>query len=242
MGHAAKPKAALTIGERLVQYAKAEKGWNKTQLAAKLEVSYETLRKWVTGEIAPNRNRTAQIADILGVTVEWITHGTLPSDGPELGEGVTVSERSGKPHIAGSIAVALMNVTPSMGHGIAFPQHEEVVTNMAVNEQWLRRNASFSAPENLSLVTGRGDSMAPTFHDGDVLMVDRGISDVKVDGVYALALNDELYIKRLQRRIDGTVLMISDNSNYPPQSITELQREHFRVMGRVVMAWNARRL
>lgn len=142
----------------------------------------------------------------------------------------------------GTISIALMNVHAAMGSGAVAPEHEEVVQRMVLSEPWLRRNAAFSKSDNLALVTGIGDSMAPTFHDGDVLMVDRGISDVKVDAVYVLSLKDELYIKRLQRRPDGSVLMISDNKSYEPYLIVNGERDMFRVLGRVVLAWNAKRM
>lgn len=129
-----------------------------------------------------------------------------------------------------------------MGNGAHAPEHDEVVTHMDISEQWLRRNATFTKPENLALITGYGDSMQPTYSDGDVLLVDRGVNDVRVDAIYVLALAEELYIKRLQRRPDGTVLMISDNKAYEPYAITNGKRDQFRVLGRVVMAWNARRM
>jgi phage repressor protein C with HTH and peptisase S24 domain len=75
-----------------------------------------------------------------------------------------------------------------------------------------------------------------------VLLVDRGVSEVKLDAVYVLSLHDELYIKRLQRRPDGALLMISDNDKYPPYVIENKDRDAFRVEGRVLLAWNARKL
>lgn len=140
------------------------------------------------------------------------------------------------------ISIPLLNVAASMGRGLYQPEHDEVVRSMTINRAWLRRSASFTAFENLALLTGYGDSMKGTFEDGDLLLVDRGVREVKFDAVYVLALNDELYIKRLQRRPDGSVLMISDNKAYEPYLITDREREKFRVLGRVVLAWNAKRL
>lgn len=128
-----------------------------------------------------------------------------------------------------------------MGSGADRSGTDEVVSQMVVDEAWLRRNCTFTAPENLALITGAGDSMRPTFEDGDALLVDRGVREVKVDAVYCLALNDELYVKRLQRRPDGAVVMISDNRAYDSYQI-QPRRDRLDVLGRVVMTWNARRL
>lgn len=129
-----------------------------------------------------------------------------------------------------------------MGHGIEQPSHENVVMSMVVDETWLRRHANFSNPDNLGILTGIGDSMQPTFEDGDPLLVDRAVNDVRLDAIYVLSLNDRLYIKRLQQRPDGAFVMISDNKSYESYVITDAEREKFQVLGRVVMVWNARKI
>lgn len=138
--------------------------------------------------------------------------------------------------------IPVLDVIGSMGSGVVLPEHEEAVERMTVTGAWLRRNVTATSPGNLSLITGYGDSMEGTFSDGDLLLVDCGINEIKIDAVYVLGLNDELYIKRLQRRPDGSVLMISDNKKYEPYLIQNGEREKFRVLGRVVLAWNAKKM
>lgn len=140
------------------------------------------------------------------------------------------------------IEIPVLDVVGSMGPGAMLPDHEEAVERMTVTGAWLRRNITASSPNNLALITGYGDSMEGTFNDGDLLLVDRGVTDIKIDGVFVLALNDELYIKRLQRRPDGSVLMISDNRKYEPYLIQNGERQKFQVLGRVVLAWNAKKM
>lgn len=141
-----------------------------------------------------------------------------------------------------TVVIPVLDVIGSMGPGAMLPDHEEAVERMTVTGAWLRRNITASSPNNLALITGYGDSMEGTFNDGDLLLVDRGVTDIKIDGVFVLALNDELYIKRLQRRPDGSVMMISDNKKYEPYLIQNGEREKFQVLGRVVLAWNAKKM
>lgn len=141
-----------------------------------------------------------------------------------------------------TVVIPVLDVVGSMGPGAVLPDHEEAVERMTVTGAWLRRNITASSPNNLALITGYGDSMEGTFNDGDLLLVDRGVTDIKIDGVFVLALNDELYIKRLQRRPDGSVLMISDNRKYEPYLIQNGERQKFQVLGRVVLAWNAKKM
>jgi hypothetical protein len=142
----------------------------------------------------------------------------------------------------GRVALSVLDVGASMGHGITRPAQENIVMNMIVDENWLRRHATFTSPDNLSIVTGIGDSMQPTFEDGDPLLVDVGVREIRLDAIYVLALHDELFIKRVQRKMDGSLVIISDNPRYAPQPIEESDRSTFQVLGRVVMAWNSRRI
>ena len=71
---------AQTIGERLRDFAAGPPlRWNQKRLATELGVSTETLRKWITGETAPNRARIARICEVLSVTPEWVAHGVSPA-------------------------------------------------------------------------------------------------------------------------------------------------------------------
>ena len=141
-----------------------------------------------------------------------------------------------------SFVVPVLDVSASMGRGFLQPENDAIITRMTVTAAWIRRNVNVSRPECLALISAYGDSMEGTFNDGDLLLVDRCVNDIKIDAVYVLALNDELYIKRLQRRPDGSVLMISDNKKYEPYLIQNGEREKFQVLGRVLLAWNARKL
>ena len=113
---------------------------------------------------------------------------------------------------------------------------------MVINEQWLHRMADYERPEDLALITAEGDSMHPTFDDGDVLLVNRGVADVRNDGVYVMQLESEHFVRRVQRQFDGSLLMISDNAKLPTQVVPREDRTRFNVLGRVIMAWNARRM
>lgn len=66
-----------TVGNRIEALA-AQKGLpGGKELAALFGVSYETLRRWRGGGIAPNRNRAARISEVLGVPEEVFMHGVV---------------------------------------------------------------------------------------------------------------------------------------------------------------------
>ncbi|EON13128.1 S24 family peptidase [Pandoraea sp. SD6-2] len=145
--------------------------------------------------------------------------------------------------LADEIEIPRFDVRASMGNGFPMPDYDNVVEQIRVTRTWVRDTLpNVSSPRNLALLPAFGDSMEGTFNDGDLLWVDRGVVDVKVDAIYVLALRDELYVKRLQRRPDGSILMISDNKKYEPYLIQNGEREKFKILGRVVYAWRGTKL
>lgn len=161
----------------------------------------------------------------------------------ETGNAVSEARHAYRAGRADSVEVPVFDVTPSMGRGSMQPEHDTVLGQVQLSREWVRHNLSISSPAKLAMLTAYGDSMAPTFADGDMLLVDRGVGDVKLDAVYVLALNDELYVKRVQRRItDGAVIIKSDNPLYDPVILDNGERNALQVLGRVVWAWNGRKL
>lgn len=147
--------------------------------------------------------------------------------------------RKDKPDI---LQVPVMNAEFSMGSGIYQPERDAIIDFMRLSMPWVRSQLVITKPDALRVVIGLGDSMSPTFSSGDPLLVDTGVTDLKIDGIYCMARDDELLIKRIQRDIDGGFTIISDNPNYRPQHIDSPERSGIQVLGRVVWTWNGRRL
>ncbi|WP_028694358.1 LexA family transcriptional regulator [Pseudomonas cremoricolorata] len=177
-----------------------------------------------------------------------VAAGTLtspPADGaivPKPDNVVRLSAR--KAPDKNYVVIPHLDVAASMGHGKAVPlSHIEVIRDMTVHLDWLRmQGLTFSKVENLAIISGSGDSMSGTFADGDALLVDRGIDEVKTDAIYVFSLDGDLYIKRLQRMTGGQLRMISDNPIYPPIIIDLTMIDRMNIQARVLLAWNAKRL
>lgn len=193
------------------------------------------MSQYKRGEIPLNVRAIMFFAEALGTTPEAIY-----PDHPDLDLMMRQTSKSAALPIAtkDEVAIPRFDIKASMGVGLPAPDMETITGAVTVNRDWIRNELRMiTKTENLALITGYGDSMEGTFNDGAQLIVDRGVKDVKVDAVYVLALNDELYIKRLQRRPDGSILMISDNRKYDPFLIVDTERSKFQVLGRVVGVW-----
>ncbi len=62
-----------------------------------------------------------------------------------------------------------------------------------------------------------------------------------IDGVYVMAANDRLYVKRVRQRLDGTVEISSDNATVKTVDVLG-GGSSIDVLGRVVWCWNGRKL
>ncbi len=83
--------------------------------------------------------------------------------------------------------------------------------------------------------------MEPTIVSGDSLVIDKSINSVSSDGgIYVISYDGELYVKRVQKLLDGQVSVTSDNTNYRDITIPKSDLVNLKVIGRVV--WYGRPL
>jgi phage repressor protein C with HTH and peptisase S24 domain len=131
-------------------------------------------------------------------------------------------------------------VGASMGKGIVLQDQPGQITNIEVTDEWVNKNVpSNSGKDNLKIVTGFGDSMKGMFNPGDPLLVDVGINSISElgDGVYFFSVDNEGFIKRLQRVPGEGIRVISQNKEYPMWVIKKDM--NFRVLGKVLKVWES---
>ena len=131
--------------------------------------------------------------------------------------------------------VPLAEAHLSAGGG-AFVLTEKFKGYYAFRKEWLRRVTT--SPRHAILMSVRGESMAPTISENDVVLLDTGRRRIFPGKIYAIGINDTIMIKRLEPLLRGTIRVISDNrTEYPPY---EAQIRDLKVIGQVI--WYAREL
>lgn len=86
--------------------------------------------------------------------------------------------------------------------------------------------------KSLIAATVKGDSMEPTLHDGEPVAYVKEFENG--DGIYALAILDDVYIKRLSiDKLKKEITIISDNPKYPTKTYP-MDQEGLQVLGKVV--------
>ena len=85
--------------------------------------------------------------------------------------------------------------------------------------------------KNIEAINVTGDSMEPTLNNGNIIFIDKTKNDMAKDGIYAFVNENGLFVKRIQKRVDGALDVISDNKEYPIQIINKAE---ISVLGKVV--------
>ncbi len=85
--------------------------------------------------------------------------------------------------------------------------------------------------KNIDSINVLGDSMEPTFKDGDIIFINRTMDDIRKGGVFVVSTPIGLFVKRLSLKSDGTLDLISDNIQY---SVESVPMENVEIIGKVV--------
>jgi len=85
--------------------------------------------------------------------------------------------------------------------------------------------------KNIEAINVSGDSMEPTFSYNDIVFINRSKTDLQRGGIFTIRTEAGLFIKRVHKRIDGKIDIISDNQVYSTQTLNPSEIE---VIGRVV--------
>lgn len=124
------------------------------------------------------------------------------------------------------------SVQVSAGHGSQAFDAYSPSRYLAFRKKWLKYR-NFSEKE-LVIVWAKGDSMEPTIHNNDSLVIHQGRKKL-VDGkIFVIRFDETLWVKRIQV-MPQSWLLISDNKElYPPIEIKHAEHATFEVVGEVV--------
>ena len=192
------------------------------------------------------RGNIEAISRATGVSILWLVSGEGPMylDGtPPPATDLPKPQKSEQKPAANDqyVQIPLLDVRVSASNG-AVVEHEQVVDALAFKRDWVS-NILGAAREDLYLINVQGESMTPTLHPGDVILVDRrSANNVTTDGVYVLRMGESLLVKRIQRLPGQTLRITSDNPAYSPFEIKmeDAANDDMAIVGRVV--WSGRRM
>lgn len=222
----------MTLGQRIAE-ARAQAGLNQSQLADRLGLSPQSIQQWEYGKTSPRIKRIEEIAKLLNVTPEWLQFGMI--QGEKAGVTEAVAEITGSFAVTSSARIPFFNVELAAGVGTHIDM-EEVSEHINIGNEILERHNI--APGYVVAATVKGESMSPRLLNGDVVLINTN-EKRPVDGkIYAIAVDDDLKVKRLNRCFDGSWLICSDNKHdptYRDERVSPPDLDKLRIIGRVFM-------
>ena len=218
------------IGEQIKKYRNI-KGMTQQDIADALgESSGRVIYNWEKGIGRPDCDKLARLCDLLGVSAdeligcksmsqrptatEWDTlqkYRALDEHGKEVVDyminseykRVTALTRKPKPRM---LKIDWFTLPASAGTGNILDS--DLAEELLVPESTEAEQADF-------VISVGGDSMEPTYHDGDKVFVEK-CDAVDVGEVGIFVVNGDVYIKEL-----GNQCLISHNEKYKPIRIGE---------------------
>ncbi|MEZ8054356.1 S24 family peptidase [Vibrio atlanticus] len=119
----------------------------------------------------------------------------------------------------------------SAGHGSLNPEQLEPTRHLAFRRKWLKFRGF--KEKDLAIVWAKGDSMEPTIHNNDTLVVNMARKKPSDGHIYIFRNGEELFVKRYQSVL-GAWRLISDNPLYDNQDIPKDEQHQFEVIGQVI--------
>lgn len=209
-----------------------ERGITQQELADAIGVSRQAVQKWRMGNPITLSN-LKKLSNYLGVSVGVLTGETTSGDIVRA-EGTTPD---------GYTRIPVYDVFGGCDPSGNSSQAPSVITGFLDFANWfLRSLPGVTSVGRLQIINSVGDSMEPTIADRSLAVVDRNQQSILADGVYCLRVGEQLFIKRVQRNLNGSVTLISDNPRYQPATISAGELENAEVIGRVIYAFNGRKI
>lgn len=124
------------------------------------------------------------------------------------------------------------SVSVSAGGGAY--ENEDNYESLEIPEYFVDMLGGKDNLKNIDAINVVGDSMEPTLCSDNIIFVDKTKKDVSRDGIYAFTTTHGLFVKRIQRRVDGKLDIISDNKDYPVQI---LSKKDLIILGKVISSF-----
>jgi plasmid maintenance system antidote protein VapI len=229
-------------------------GGSIAKLAEAVDIKAPQISRWLSVTTKDPRKITEDSARALekklGLTdnyLDRVDQATIDENGrystmevKHANHAAEPTSRSGEAY--GYVNIPLINAAGSMGAGELMPENEVITDSLRLSLDWIKGQFNgIKSIGSLAFIHAIGDSMTPTFNDGDILLVDTGNIEVTADKIYVLEAHNRLFIKRVRQRLDGKYEISSDNPAIKTVDILNGDHE-VTIKGRVVWAWNGKRL
>ncbi len=197
-----------------------ENNMTQAELAKAAGVSQQAVQQWCSGYTAPRGKNLLAVCDVLKTSPNYILFG----QGSPANAKIPGAEFDDK-------FVRISHISVS---GV-FKDELPPIHSIKATDSWILAKCPSCDPKKLGLLTAQGNSMLPTIAHLDLVIVDTSVKTIQADGVYVVAFSGETYIRRIQKQIDGGILIITDNQQYPPIRLSKDELSDISIKGRCIL-------
>ena len=203
-----------TIHSR-IKYLRESAGLTQNELAEKLGLTDVAISRWELGITSPRSKTLINMANLFGVTVDWIKRGV---------------SNKGKFQV---IDIPFYtDINAAAGHGCFSNEADEHTDIIPLPKSYLGSTSSFN---NVVCISVHGNSMEPVIRDNGIIAIDLGNKIIKDGNIYVICHNEMLRIKILYKRPLG-LKIVSYNPDYEDEfyEYNFLSESDFAIIGQVV--------
>lgn len=224
--------AAQIIADNIRELAKQGEELSQPELAKRMDVGSKTFWTMKEGSGNPQLDKLEKAARYFRKPI-WqllIPDGhKLPRDFDPFKAPVPAVE-------IGHVRIPVLEALLQAGNGAESVDFPVVLGHIDVSEAWARKRLGTKL-DRIRALHVVGDSMSPNINAGDLAFVDTDCQHFDADGIYVIAWNGRLLIKRLVVDFAANRIEIrSDNPNTPPQHIPPAEIDRLTICARV-KAW-----
>lgn len=209
--------STTTLQDR-IKLALEKSGLSKTDLWKGCGVSSSTVTTWFNGRNQSiNGNNLLKAAKVLGVNPSWLADGQgYMSQSQETIDNIYIPR-----------------LTPL--------DQSQTNFELKINQTWLFKQFNKTTLESLSHLDVLDDTMSPYLNPGDYVLIDTSLPSYNTDGLYAVKIATNYYIRRIQHKDNGTLLMKCDNPAYENQTLDKDQSAR-TIIGKALWSWSQKKV
>lgn len=220
------------IGDRLKALRKDE---SQEAFAARFGVHRNTLARWESGERTPDLDFVLRVVSELGIAPDWVLRGEGPM---HAAAKVQAPVQESQPLCdVDMVYVPMVEARLSAGSG-SFVAGGPNGQRYGFRSDWITAKGQ---PSSMVLMRVDGDSMEPDITHGDVVLIDQSQTTPRAGGMYAVGVEDLVYIKMVDT-LPGKIILKSRNAAYAPLEIDTRGdlADGIRIIGKAI--WLGREL
>jgi phage repressor protein C with HTH and peptisase S24 domain len=213
-------------------------GMTRAELARKIGETPQLIQAWVKNDLKslPAANRVAKLARALNVDMMWLVTGEGSKHTNVLtGFMITDTPDTIQKQNIYSDFITVPEYKVEFGCGASpEPTYDELTETLPATyrRDWFESKGI--DPKRCKRVRVHGESMSPLINDGDCILIYENADEPIVDGgIYAIAYDHQLMVKRLYKTFTGLVIK-SENPEFIEEKLEGQQLEKICILGRVI--------